>query len=114
MAGSSSALVQGREFSRKSFLRGGGALIVGFTLAGAGGRSRTAAAAYMPDRSQADAWLTIHANNTVELKTSHIDPGNRAPLGMLAIAAEELSVSLDQVRHSVWDSDVIVNSGSTG
>jgi nicotinate dehydrogenase subunit B len=114
MATRSSGLLHERELSRKSFLKGGGALLVGFSLAGAGVRAGTGAAASMPDRSQADAWLTIHANNTVELKTSHVDPGNRAPLGLLAIAAEELNVSLDQVRHSVWDTDVIVNSGSTG
>jgi nicotinate dehydrogenase subunit B len=113
LASTSVGLLQGREFSRESFLKGGGALVVGFTLAGAGLRAGKAGAAYAPDKSLVDSWLTIHASNTAELKTSHIDPGNRAPLGFLAIVAEELNMSLDQVNHSAWDTDVLVNSGST-
>jgi CO/xanthine dehydrogenase Mo-binding subunit len=113
LTSTSVGLLPGRELSRKRFVKGGGALIVGFALAGVGVRARAAKEAYSPDKSQVDSWLTIHANNTVELKTSHIDPGNRAPLGFLAIAAEELGMSLDQLSHSVWDTDLLVNSGST-
>jgi nicotinate dehydrogenase subunit B len=103
-----------KEFSRKNFLKGGGALVVGFSLAGAATGAKTAKAAFNPPVNVVDSWITVLPNNTVELKTSHIDPGNRAPLGFMAIVAEEMNLSIDQVNHSVWDTNLLVNSGSTG
>jgi CO/xanthine dehydrogenase Mo-binding subunit len=103
-----------REFSRKSFLKGGGAMVVGFSIAGAGLGASAAKAAYNPDLAQVDSWLTIHPDNTVELKTSHIDPGSGITTGLLMVAAEELDLSIDQIRHSMWDSSQLVFSGSTG
>src|SRR5437763_484449 len=100
-----------REFSRRSFLKGGGALVVGFSLAGGG--AKAASASFQPPANAVDSWITIHANNTAELKTSHVDPGNGAATGFLAIMAEELNMSLSQVNHSLWDSNALVNSGST-
>lgn len=100
------------EFSRRRFVEGGGALVVGFSLAGAG--AKTAGSAFQPSISAADSWITIRPNNTVELKTSHVDPGNGATTGFLAIMAEEMNLPLAQVGHSVWDSNLLVNSGSTG
>jgi nicotinate dehydrogenase subunit B len=99
------------EVSRRSFLAGGGALVVGFSLAGVG--ARAASASYQPPLNTVDSWLTIHPNNTAELKTSHVDPGNGAATGFLAIVAEELNLSLEQVNHSAWDTNVLVSSGST-
>jgi nicotinate dehydrogenase subunit B len=100
-----------RELSRRSFLAGGGALIVGFSL---GSRTTGAAkAAFQPSISSVDSWISIRPNNTAELKTSHVDPGNGAATGLLAIMAEELSLSLAQVDHSAWDTYLLVNSGAT-
>jgi CO/xanthine dehydrogenase Mo-binding subunit len=101
------------EFSRRTFLKGAGGLVVGFSLASAGLASK-ASAAYNPDRSQVDAWLTIHPDNTVEVRTSHIDPGSGVTTGLLMVAAEELDVGMDQISHSMWDTDRLVFSGSTG
>ena len=57
-------LLHEKEFSRKSFLKGGGALIVGFSLAGAGLAGKAQAAADSPfasngpfDQSQVDSWI---------------------------------------------------------
>ena len=100
-----------REFSRRSFLKGGGALVVGFSLAGGG--AKAASASFQPPANSVDSWITIRPNNTAELKTSHVDPGNGAATGFLAIMAEELNLSLAQVEHSVWDTNLLVNSGST-
>src|SRR5581483_11201634 len=107
-------LLHEREFSRKSFVKGGGALVVGFSLLGAATGASTAKAAFNPPVNLVDSWLTVLPNNTVELKTSHIDPGNGAPTGFMAIVAEEMNISLDQINHSVWDTNLLVNSGSTG
>ena len=105
--------VHEREVSRTTFLKGAGGLVVGFSIAGAGLAS-TASADYNPDRTQVDAWLTVYPDNTVEIKTSHIDPGSGVTTGLLMIAAEELDVGMDQIRHSVWDTERLVFSGSTG
>ena len=106
-------LLHEKEFSRTSFLKGGGALIVGFSFLGAGLAGK-ASASYLPDVTQVDSWLTVNADGTVLLKTSHIDPGNGALTGFLMVAAEELGVDMAQIRHSHWDTNLIVNSGSTG
>jgi len=99
------------ELSRRSLLRGSGALVVGFALAGARiGCTRAAAA---PAVDQVDSWLVVLPNNTVQLRTSQIDPGNRAPMGLLAILAEELAMTLDQVSHARWDTNTLVSSGAT-
>ena len=108
-----------KEFSRKSFLRGGGALIVGFSLAGAATAGKAGAAAptsagYLPPTNQVDSWLTVNADNTVVFKTSQIEIGNGVTTGLGMLVAEELDVSPSQVHHSAWDSWVVVNSGSTG
>ena len=102
-----------KEFSRRTLIKGGGALIVGFSLAGAVTVGK-ASAAYLPDVTQVDSWLTVNGDNSVVLKTSHIDPGNGALTGFLMVAAEELGVDMSQIKHSMWDTNLIVNSGSTG
>jgi nicotinate dehydrogenase subunit B len=108
-----------REFSRKSFVKGG-ALVVGFSLAGAGlaGKASAAtaptAAGYLPPANQVDSWLSIMSDNTCVFKTSQIECGNGITTGLMQLVAEELNLSVAQVRHSSWDSWVLVNSGSTG
>jgi nicotinate dehydrogenase subunit B len=102
-----------QEFSRTSFLKGGGALIVGFSLAGAVG-TKAAHAAFNPDSTLVDSWLSVNADNTVTFKTSQIEVGNGVTTGLLMIVAEEMNLSYDQVHHSFWDSTILVNSGSTG
>jgi nicotinate dehydrogenase subunit B len=130
-------LMNERELSRKSFVKGGGALIVGFTVAGAAGKAAKAAttpvpgptptiAGYLPDTTQVDSWLTINSDNTVTLKTSKIEVGNGITTGLLQVAAEELDTDISQMRYG-WsnyvdggpadtrvDSWVAVNTGGEG
>src|SRR5207248_8075705 len=55
-----------KEFSRKNFLKGGGALIVGFSLSGAAlaGKAQAADSPYASngpfDQFQIDSWVTIN------------------------------------------------------
>ena len=69
-----------KEFSRTSFLKGGGAMIVGFSLAGAAVAGKAGAAAspagYNPSLTQLDSWLRINADNTVD--AAH-EPGRGRP-----------------------------------
>jgi isoquinoline 1-oxidoreductase beta subunit len=109
-----------KEFSRKSFVKGSGALVVGFSLAGAGLAGKASAATtpspagYLPPVNQVDSWFTVHADNTLSFKTSQIELGNGVTTGIAMLIAEELDLSLSQVRHGTWDSWQLVNSGSTG
>src|SRR5581483_11863838 len=67
-------LIPEKEFSRKSFIKGGGALVVGFSVAGAafgpgkaGAAASTTRVAGPPDPSQLDTWIVVHPDNTVSV-----------------------------------------------
>ena len=105
------------EFSRKSFVKGGGALVVGFSFAGAG-LARTSAAAESPfassgppDPGLIDSWLTVHADNTVSVLSGAIELGQGTSVGMSLIAAEELDVDLKQMRFVNQDTNLTPNTG---
>jgi CO/xanthine dehydrogenase Mo-binding subunit len=110
-----------KEFSRKTFLKGGGALIVGFSLAGIGMDGKGARAADTPysssgppDPELLDSWLTIHANNTASIKTGHVELGQGSGTGILMIAAEELDMNMSQLFHVRHDTNVTPDTGATG
>jgi nicotinate dehydrogenase subunit B len=100
-----------KEFSRTSFLKGGGALVVGFSLAGAGLAGKAGAAApspdgYLPDDSLVDSWLKITPDNKAMLMTSEVEVGQGTTTGFLMVVAEELDMDMSQVIYgsSVKDS----------
>jgi nicotinate dehydrogenase subunit B len=112
-------LMNEREFSRKSFVKGGGALVVGFSLAGAAGQAAKAAAptpaGYLPDLTKADSWITINPDNTAVLKVSQIELGNGIHTGFLMVLAEELGMGLNQVSISPnTDTWVVASTGGEG
>ena len=95
-----------KEFSRKTFVKGGGALIVGFSALGAARlrlrpatrRSPSAGRSdFLPDLSTIDSWLAITADNTVIV--THGEPEFAGtPTGILMLVAEELDM-----RHGADD-----------
>ncbi len=117
-------LLHEKEFSRKSFVKGGGALIIGFSLAGSALAGKASAAAptpagFNPDLNQVDSWITIGADNTVTLKTSQIETGNGITTGFLQVLAEELDTDMSQMRYGMFNPashDVVDTwvAGSTG
>jgi nicotinate dehydrogenase subunit B len=89
-----------KEFSRKTFLKGGGALVVSYgTLAGAASAatgntpfSARTPADYAPDLNAVDTWLAITADNKVIV--THGEPEFAGtPTGILMLAAEELDIT---------------------
>jgi nicotinate dehydrogenase subunit B len=106
-----------REFSRKTFLKGGGALVVGFSFAGLAGTARAAdspfASSGPPDVAQIDTWLTIHADNTATLRSGIVELGQGSATGLLQIAAEELDLDFAQLRWTRHDTNVTPNQGTT-
>ena len=96
-------LLNEKEFSRKSFVKGGGALIVGFSVVGAGLDSR-AEAAHSPyasapiDQFQVDSWITVNADNTASIRTGGILQGTGSDTGLMMIAGEELNMDMSQLE----------------
>jgi nicotinate dehydrogenase subunit B len=107
-----------REFSRKSFLKGGGALIVGFSIAGAdiAGIAK-AADPYVSnapyDYTTIDSWLIVHGDNTVTAKLGKVELGQGSTTGLLMVIAEELDMSMSQMRHQAADTNITPNQGAT-
>src|SRR5262245_41149024 len=109
-----------KEFSRKTFIKGGGAMIVAFTVVGAGVGARAAKAADDPyasngpfDQISVDSWLTIHADKTASLKMGKVEMGQGTPTALLMIAAEELDMRLAQMKPIFHDTNVTPNQGAS-
>ena len=70
-----------KRFSRPAFLKGTGALVVGFSLAGAATAGKASAAAARgdvagpPDATQIDTWLAVNADNTATVYMGKVEIG---------------------------------------
>jgi CO/xanthine dehydrogenase Mo-binding subunit len=108
-----------KEFSRKTFLKGGGALVVGFSALGAGlaGKASAAGTADDPygsnpiDHNQIDSWIVINADNTASVKSGAIFQGTGSPNGILMIAADELDMDFGQMKFVTADTSVTPATG---
>ena len=108
-----------KEFSRKTFIKGSGALIVGFSMAGVGAKAAKAADSPFAsngaslDLTQVDSWLTIHADNTATIRSGIVELGQGSSTGIMMVAAEELDMNVSQLRSVHHDTNVTPNQGST-
>jgi CO/xanthine dehydrogenase Mo-binding subunit len=113
-----------KEFSRKAFVKGGGALIVTYgSLAGvaqaATGNTpfgQRGPDDYKPNLNTIDAWLAIRADNTVVV--SHGEPEFAGtPTGILMLVAEELDMPMKNMIYASpesWLNDTGGGGGSGG
>jgi nicotinate dehydrogenase subunit B len=105
------------EFSRAAFVKGGGAMVVGFSVAGGllAGKADGATAratAGPPDAAQIDSWVAVHEDNTATIYFGKINiTGTNT--GLLQIAAEELDLTMEQVKETVVDTEYSPNQGIT-
>ena len=109
-------LLSEREFSRKSFLRGGGALVVGIAVVGSGMAGKaTADGSPFPnvDPSQLDTWLTIGSDGTVTIFTGRIDSGQHKQTAYAQIVGDELDVPFDSITLVMGDTARVVNQGGS-
>src|SRR3954469_6052561 len=103
------------DFTRRNLLKGGGALIVGFSLAG-GTPSAEAArgdVAGPPDPNTVDSWIAIHADNTATIYFGKCELGQGNTTGLLQIAGEELDLDMSQLTAASLDTHVTPNQGAT-
>ena len=116
--------------SRRAFLGTGGALVVGLGLGGRALR-RAAAQAGSPlpptvwttDRylgktvapDQVDAFLAIHADDTVTVFTGKVDLGTGGRAAMRQMVAEELDVAIERITELIeGDTALCPDQGGTG
>jgi CO/xanthine dehydrogenase Mo-binding subunit len=96
-------LIPEKELSRRSLLKGGGALIVGFSLGGAALAGRASAApspaGYLPNQAAVDSWIVLNPDNTVTVTTGQGEYGQGTTTAVLMIAAEELNMDMSQMRY---------------
>ena len=104
------------NFSRRNVLKGGGALIVGFSMAGVPAGAALAARGDVAgpfDMNAIDTWIAIHADNTATVYIGKGEFGQGNTTGLLQIAAEELDLDMSQVRSVQLDTNVVPNQGAT-
>ena len=126
-------LLHEKEFSRKNFVKGGGALIIGVSaLAGvanaradqtkppaadhpsAGAFNQRTSANYLPDVTQVDTWITINADNTCTVTHGETELGHGTPTGILMLTAEELNMNFSQMWYAHPESWLNVTGGGSG
>src|SRR5438045_395428 len=97
--------VHGATLTRRQFVKTGGALIVGFSLAGRNlwdKRVEAAAGKNSLDATLASSWFEIHDNNTILMRTGKVDFGQTtAHTAYKQIAAEELNVPFEAISTVV-------------
>jgi CO/xanthine dehydrogenase Mo-binding subunit len=105
-------------FSRRSFLKGSGALIVGFSASGLAARFGLApqAALAQATRSsdgQLDSWLAIAADGSVTAYTGKCELGQGMQTAQIQLVAEELGVPVSRIRLVQCDTGVTPDQGTT-
>jgi nicotinate dehydrogenase subunit B len=106
-----------RTFDRDAFLKGSGALIVGFSLlGGVAGKARAATAPFPigpadVDPSQLDSWLAIASDGSATIFTGKEELGQGVGTATLQVAADELDVPFDSVKLVIADTWRTVEQG---
>ena len=103
------------RFSRRDFLRGAGALIVGFSMAGPGKKlvAQSAATLTPPDPTLVDSWLAIAQDESVTAYSGKCDFGQGFATVQYQLVAEELSVPLERVTLIACDTSITPDQGVT-
>jgi nicotinate dehydrogenase subunit B len=105
-------------FSRRHFLKGTGALIVSFSVAGV---FRTAEAQGLleggvegsPPPNQVDSWIAIAADGNVTAYTGKCELGQGISTAQIQLVAEELSVPFSRVNLIYSDTSMTPDQGVT-
>ena len=96
--------VFGARLTRRGFVQTGGALFVGFGMAGVGSQNAAKAAATKNslDATLPESWIEIHPDNTILIRTGKSDFGQSTTFtAYRQIVAEELSVPFEAITTVV-------------
>ena len=72
-------------FTRRGLLKGGGALVVGFSLADS--VLAQPGPPQGPDRTRIDSWIAIHADNTATVLIGYVELGQGCTTSLPQVAA---------------------------
>jgi nicotinate dehydrogenase subunit B len=110
-------------FSRRTFIKGTGALIVSFSMGGtlrALGAQQTRAGAFgenaaadSPPAGEVDSWLAIGSDGTVTAYTGKEELGQGMSTAQTQLVAEELCVPFQRVNLIVCDTSMTPDQGVT-
>jgi nicotinate dehydrogenase subunit B len=103
------------RFSRRNVLKGG-ALIVGFTLAGSQISALAQGGAPAPrrlDAKEVDAYLAVNGDGTVTVYCGKVDLGQGLRIAIPQIAAEELGIGVEMIKYVEGDTALTPNQGRT-
>jgi nicotinate dehydrogenase subunit B len=109
------APVKAHNFSRRDVLKGG-AITVGFALAGLPSRGRAQSAPVAKrilDSKEVDAFLAVNGDGTVTLFCGKVDLGQGLRIAMPQIAAEELGVDVGKITFIEGDTALTPDQGRT-
>src|SRR5215510_5919856 len=108
--------------ARRDFLKGTGALVMGFALTSHGRAETTPAQAilklgpYGPPEDEIDSWISISNDGTATLYSGCCELGTGSSTGLLQVMAEELDIPFEYARLMGPDTnrtvDQFVSSGS--
>lgn len=102
------------SLSRRSLLKGAGALVIGLSLPQGGRAQSGAAQAFRPGAAAAfapNAFVRIGADDTVTVLVKHIEFGQGPFTGLATLVAEELDADWAQMRaeHALADAKLYAN-----
>ncbi|HTE75789.1 MAG TPA: molybdopterin cofactor-binding domain-containing protein [Xanthobacteraceae bacterium] len=94
----------------------GGALMVGFALAGVRTRARAATGDAGPrpvDPNEVDSFLAVNGDGTVTVFCGKVDLGQGLRIAMRQIAGEELGIGIDMIKYIEGDTTLTPDQGRT-
>src|SRR5215469_14677852 len=98
--------------SRRDVLKGGGALVVSFSLAGALGETLAQGAKPLA-LTEVDSFLAIDAGGEVTLYSGKVDLGTGVATALPHIVADELDVPLSRIKLIQGDTALTPDQGTT-
>ena len=109
---------EANKFPRRDLLKAGGALLIGFAIRGVGRAQQpegvgVALGPDQPDPKRLDTWIAIHADNTATIFIGFVELGQGCSTALLQLAAEELDLSMSQVKTTRLESHSMPNQGGT-
>jgi CO/xanthine dehydrogenase Mo-binding subunit len=118
MTADAAAALERAGFSRRTFLKGSGSLIVGFAVADLAGPlgvgSAVGLAQAPPDRrTQLDSWIAIASTGAVTAYTGKCELGQGLFTAQTQLVAEELGVPLSRVTLIQCDTALTPDQGTT-
>jgi CO/xanthine dehydrogenase Mo-binding subunit len=104
------------SLSRRQFLKGTGALIVGFSffrpVSETPAQSASPASAAL-DPTALDSWLKVAQDGSITVFTSKVDLGTGIETALAQIVAEELDVPFKKIKMDVGDTTKTIDQAST-